>query len=384
MPRRAVPAPPGVLAGAAREAPPETLRFAALGDSLTEGLGDPLADGTRRGWAALLAEGLPAPGQSVRLVNLARSGAQTADAAGEQLAAARRMRPHVASVVVGVNDTLRGTYDIPRAVRALDTAIGTLTADGTVVLTACLPDPGRMLRLPRALARPLGRRMRALNEAVHQLSRRHGAVHAHLADHPMVSDRDAWSVDRLHPSELGHRLLAREFHALLAERGLAEGPQPSFELDQEPPTRTAGVWWMATRGTRWVVARSVDLLPGLLGLALEETRHRLAGTDGVLERTARDAVREALRRTVPSASPGALNGAQPTALSAHPPPPRAPGATSIPGVREVPDAREVSSLTGGAVADPGGAAGEAVNRAAGPRDDDRAASTGLRPGTMAG
>ncbi|MFF3148131.1 LuxR C-terminal-related transcriptional regulator, partial [Streptomyces sp. NPDC057927] len=36
-----------------------------------------------------------------------------------------------------------------------------------------------------------------------------------LSDHTWVADRRAWSVDRLHPSELGHRLLAREFHSAL-------------------------------------------------------------------------------------------------------------------------------------------------------------------------
>ncbi|MYU18663.1 SGNH/GDSL hydrolase family protein, partial [Streptomyces sp. SID8361] len=37
-------------------AEPRRLRFAALGDSLTEGLGDPVPGGWR-GWAALLAGG---------------------------------------------------------------------------------------------------------------------------------------------------------------------------------------------------------------------------------------------------------------------------------------------------------------------------------------
>ncbi|MGP4111794.1 SGNH/GDSL hydrolase family protein [Streptomyces sp. 4N509B] len=276
------------------------MRFVALGDSLTEGLGDPVApDGTRRGWAALLAAGLPAPGRPLHLVNLATSGARTADAAGGQLAAARPLRPHVAAVVVGLNDTLRSSFDLPRAARALDTTLAVLTRDGAVVLTACLPDPGRMLRLPRSLGRPLARRMRALNEVVHALSERHGAVHAHLAEHPMVEDRAAWSVDRLHPSELGHRLLAREFHTLLAARGHAAGPPPGGVPTAPPPTRAASAWWLATRGTRWVMSRSTDLLPGLLRLAATEAAHRLRGTEETLERATREATAAALRGCAP-------------------------------------------------------------------------------------
>ncbi|MCQ4083567.1 SGNH/GDSL hydrolase family protein [Streptomyces sp. RB6PN25] len=264
---------------------PETIRFAALGDSLTEGLGDPVpgAPGGWRGWAALLTEGLVAPPGAALLINCSRSGALSGDVAGEQLEQARRHRPHLASVIIGANDTLRGSYDIAAVAARLDTVLGTLRADGTVPLTACLPDPGRMLGLPWPLARPLGRRMRALNHVVHALSARHGAIHLHAADHPWVADRAAWSADRLHPSELGHRLLAREFHALLAARGLATGEPPRTVPDGPGPGPAASVWWMATRGTRWVVDRCRDLLPDLLRLAAAECRHRAAGSDAALD-----------------------------------------------------------------------------------------------------
>ncbi|WP_246097561.1 SGNH/GDSL hydrolase family protein, partial [Streptomyces botrytidirepellens] len=236
-----------------------------------------------RGWAALLAGAAGPHGEAVDFVNVSRSGALAADVAGEQLAAARRARPHLASVVVGMNDTLRDTFDIRRVAEALDATIGALRADGTVVLTACLPDPGRMLGLPEALARPLGRRMRAVNTVVHALSGRYGAVHVELTEHTWVTDRAAWSVDRLHPSELGHRLLAREFHSALTARGVALGEPPSTALDGPTPSRAASAWWMATRGTRWVVDRCTDLLPGLLALAAQEVRHRVRGTGHLLD-----------------------------------------------------------------------------------------------------
>ncbi|MFD5320565.1 SGNH/GDSL hydrolase family protein [Streptomyces sp. NPDC127098] len=287
----------------------EALRFAALGDSLTEGVGDPVPGGWR-GWAPLLAAGLTAPGHRppARLTNLARSGARTADAAGEQLAAARRLRPHLAGVIVGGNDTLRSAFDIAANARDLEAVIGTLSRDGTLVLTACLPEPGGVLRLPGALTRPLARRMVALNDVVHHLSQRHGAVHVHLAGHPMAAAVEAWSVDRLHPSELGHRLLAREFHAALAGRGLATGPPPAAAAERPPPSRGASARWLATRGTRWLLARATDLLPGLVGLALTETGHRVAGTVDTLDAASRAATRAALaalgqRPAAPAAPP---------------------------------------------------------------------------------
>ncbi|WP_377273894.1 SGNH/GDSL hydrolase family protein [Peterkaempfera sp. SMS 1(5)a] len=250
------------------------------------GLGDPVPGGDGggwRGWAALLAPALrPEPG-GVVLLNCAGSGALTLDVAGEQLAEALGHRPHLASVVVGANDTLRGGFDIEAICLRLDTVFGALHAQGAVLMTACLPDPGRMLGLPWPLARPLGRRMRSLNHIVHHLSRHYGAVHLHIGDHSWVLDRAAWSADRLHPSEWGHRLLAREFHTLLAAAGLAAGAPPSITPQGPGPGRAASVHWMATRGTRWVLDRCTDLLPDLLGLAAVECRHQVRGTTAALE-----------------------------------------------------------------------------------------------------
>jgi len=77
-------------------------------------------------------------------------------------------------------------------------------------------------------------------------------------------------VDRLHPNERGHRLIACRFHALLAASGYAVGPGPDPELSSPPPTRLAEAGWMATKGTAWLVRRSRDLVPALVGLAVRE------------------------------------------------------------------------------------------------------------------
>ncbi|MFJ4670337.1 SGNH/GDSL hydrolase family protein [Kitasatospora purpeofusca] len=271
---------PGAVRGAARpggRTTGEAVRFVALGDSLTEGIGDPIADGWR-GWAALLARSLAPPQTGVEFTNLARSGALTTDLTAEQLPAALALRPQFAAVVAGGNDTLRSGFDVERTTLALDTVLGRLTDSGAVVLTACLPDPGTLLRLPGPLARPLARRMRAVNTVVHALAVRHHAVHLHLAELPWTAERRLLSVDRLHPSAEGHHLIARGFHELLATTDHPLGPAPAPAPAEPPPGTLADLWWMATRGTRWVLDRSTDLLPGLLALAAVEGCARLRGT----------------------------------------------------------------------------------------------------------
>jgi lysophospholipase L1-like esterase len=142
--------------------------FVALGDSITAGMGDPAPGGGWRGWAALLAATLDQPD----LHNLATLGALAADVEHLQLPAAVAAKPDVASVVVGINDTLRGDFDPERTGASVGRTVAALRAVGAEVLTMRLPDPGQMFGLPGALARPLARRMHAMNAAVDQVASR--------------------------------------------------------------------------------------------------------------------------------------------------------------------------------------------------------------------
>jgi lysophospholipase L1-like esterase len=256
------------------------VRFVALGDSITVGLGDPVPGGGWRGWASLLAEGL---GPAVEYHNLAELGAQSHTLVVRQLPAALARRPTVATVVVGVNDTLRGSFHIGRTGAALSRTIRELRGTGAHVLTCTLPDPGRMLRLPRALARQLARRIRAVNAVTAELAVLHDTVHFDACTVDALYHRRMWSVDRLHPSEAGHRLLARSFADLLAHRGVEVPRPPSLVPTSPPPTRAASVRWMATKGAKWVKDRSTDLVPTLLALCVKDWWYTTVGRANVLD-----------------------------------------------------------------------------------------------------
>ncbi|HUY49573.1 MAG TPA: GDSL-type esterase/lipase family protein [Streptosporangiaceae bacterium] len=253
-----------------------TTRFAALGDSVTLGMGDPMPHGGWRGWAALLAESL-APPDRVELSNLARSGALVSDVADEQLPRALSLAPTLASVLVGMNDTLRGKFDLATIAADLEKTITTLQRAGALVLTASLPDPGLLLRIPESLRRPLARRAQAINSVLGQLATHYDVVHVDLAANPAIYDKRMWGVDRLHPGERGHRLLAREFAAGPAERGMPPLALPDPEPANPEPSAWAQAHWMATKGTGWLVRRSRDLVPRLLQLAVTEWWHELRG-----------------------------------------------------------------------------------------------------------
>jgi lysophospholipase L1-like esterase len=255
-------------------------RFAALGDSITLGIGDPVAapGGGRqagrawRGWAALLADGLP----DAELHILAANGACVGDIERDQLPRALAVGPDIASVVFGINDTLRPGFDADQIAAAAGRIVGALRASGAQVLTMRLPDAGKMLHLPGPLGKPLARRTRAINAALDAVAEQHGTLHFDAAGTAAAYDSQMWAVDRLHPNERGHRLIARSFHGLLAGAGQPVGAAPAAEPVNPPPSRLAEVTWMATKGTAWVLRRSTDLVPYLLALALREVCGPLA------------------------------------------------------------------------------------------------------------
>jgi lysophospholipase L1-like esterase len=271
--------------------------FVALGDSISLGIGDPVrlppAPGQRgkltgkgrrgwRGWAVLLADCLPDPALHI----VAGNGALFADVERDQLPMALQLRPDVASMVIGINDTLRPNFDTERIANSAAHTVGALRACGAEVLTMRLPDPGKMLSLPGVFARPLARRAAQINDIMDDVAERFGTLHFDAARDEEAHDPRMWAVDRLHPSERGHRLIARRFHALLAESGYPVSLPPGSEPTNAPPTRAMEFAWLATKGTAWVVRRSTDLVPNLVAMAFAEWR--AGGHDGQGEWLAAD------------------------------------------------------------------------------------------------
>ena len=75
------------------------------------------------------------------------------------------------------------------------------------------------------LRRPLWRRIEVVNEAFDAAHRRYGGLRIDLSREPVVYQREFWSVDRLHPGELGHRRLAHAFATGLRELGYHVDPR---------------------------------------------------------------------------------------------------------------------------------------------------------------
>ena len=138
------------------------LRFVALGDSTTVGIGDAVPRSGWRGWSRLLAAEL-ARKHRLSYTNVAVAGATSRSVRADQLPATLRLRPQLASVIVGVNDTMRSDWDAGRVRDDIVGCVAALTQAGALVMTLRFQEHGSLFRLPGLLRRPLLRRIAEVN-----------------------------------------------------------------------------------------------------------------------------------------------------------------------------------------------------------------------------
>src|SRR6058998_757229 len=123
----------------ARDTNPRWSRYVAVGDSLSEGVGDPLPGGRLRGWAALLADHLRQAAPDLAFTNLAVRGHRTRDAIRRQLPAALALRPDLVTVFIGGNDVLLNVrLDRARLDDELDRLVAPLAQGAATVVLSTL------------------------------------------------------------------------------------------------------------------------------------------------------------------------------------------------------------------------------------------------------
>jgi len=228
-------------------------RYVALGDSFTEGVGDP--DPTRphglRGWADRVAEVLAAQDPAFEYANLAIRGRKLRGVLDEQLEPALVMAPDLVTVYAGANDVLRPRVDLDDLVEQYAAGLGRLVAGGARVLVWTAFDPGGS-----AIYRPMRGRFALYNELVREAADAHGATVVDFWRLREYRDWRLWDTDRMHLGPAGHQRMAVEvLDALGVEHDLTALPL----IDVVTPSRAAAArehaTWARTFAAPWVHRR---------------------------------------------------------------------------------------------------------------------------------
>lgn len=228
-------------------------RYVAIGDSFTEGIGDPEPQnpGGNRGWADRVAEVLSSQTDGFSYANLAIRGRLLQQIADEQVDAALALRPDLITISAGGNDIIRPNTDPDDVAARLEATVERLRSNSATVVLFNGPDIGTTPVLGRMRGK-----VAIYNENLRAVAQRHDAIVADMWALTELRDKQMWAPDRLHFSPLGHHVVAT---MVLDSIGVQHGLEP-FQPEPIPAAtwrqaRVDDIGWAREHLVPWVVRR---------------------------------------------------------------------------------------------------------------------------------
>ncbi len=202
----------------------DTLRFVGLGDSLTQGVGDPRPGragfaGELDGWVTYFADAVRASGRDTNVENYAVAGARIEHVVADQLPRALAAPADVMSCFIGINDLWIADLDLDEFGRQFHALFRDLAAHAPTVITASIHDVFAPFPVRTPLRAKLLDNIAAMNDAIASAVSDYNLVLIDLAGQPEMFTSAVRAVDRLHPNRYGHQLVAAEVVNELHRRG---------------------------------------------------------------------------------------------------------------------------------------------------------------------
>jgi lysophospholipase L1-like esterase len=230
--------------------------FVAIGDSFTEGVGDLGVNDVYLGWADRLAGKLAdeycSQNEPLHYANLAIRGRLLTQMVDEQLPRARELNPALVSFAGGINDAMRGSFDLDEKATELERAVRELRSAGHDVLLFAFGDSSRNSKV-MALIRD---RFVGLRSATLAIAEAYDCYLVDFWDMEIFNDPAVWDADRLHLNPRGHALVADA-----AMQSLGWGNSDWLVSDGEivqaslPARVLAHASWAKNHGWPWVSRR---------------------------------------------------------------------------------------------------------------------------------
>jgi lysophospholipase L1-like esterase len=185
-------------------------RFVILGDSVAEGLCEPVPGYSELQWADRLAVELRASAPALAYLNLGVSGLRAHEIRAGQLGPALAFEPDLALVVGGGNDAFGARYDADKVDAELSAMVTALQAAGADVITLGMFDVSYSPAVVEWLRPGLRARMGLLAGRTRAMAERLGTIHVHLTEHPLSTDPGLYSSDGRHGNARSDAVAAAE------------------------------------------------------------------------------------------------------------------------------------------------------------------------------
>jgi lysophospholipase L1-like esterase len=185
-------------------------RFAVLGDSIAEGLGDPHPGYPDQPWCDRIAAELKSQQPALAYLNLGKSMTRAVMVRAAQLPEALAFAPDLALVACGSADMLLPGYDPARVERELRAIVSALSGQGCDVITVGLFDGSYARNIPELFMATRRKRIQESARRTRRVSEDLGTLHVELTWHPASHDADIYSQDPRHGTMRGHAIAAAE------------------------------------------------------------------------------------------------------------------------------------------------------------------------------
>lgn len=228
-------------------------RYVAIGDSFTEGIGDPEPSsiGGHRGWADRVAEVLSRGNDDFAYANLAVRGKLVQQIIDEQVDPALALRPDLITISAGGNDVIRPGTDPDEIAARFEYAIERLSRDAATILLFTGTDVGFS-----SVFRGIRGKVAIYNENLRAIAAKYDCVVADQWALREIQDPRMWAPDRLHLNALGHHTIAR---MVLAALNVENDLQPMHPEPASPrrwrQARTEDLQWAREYLVPWVLRR---------------------------------------------------------------------------------------------------------------------------------
>lgn len=183
-------------------------RFVALGDSITEGIGDSVEGYPDGGWVPMVGEALRTVRPDFEYVNLGQRYLTTAEIRSTQLERAIELQPDLVTVVAGGNDMLKEHFDPQITEDEFDAMVVALLDTGATVMTFTMFNIFTAGVMTQQVIDMLAPRFDKLNDTVLRVAKRRGLPVVELTPLPASSDPGIYSKDLQHANMRGHAIAA--------------------------------------------------------------------------------------------------------------------------------------------------------------------------------
>jgi GDSL-like Lipase/Acylhydrolase family len=203
-------------------------RFAVIGDSIAEGLGEPLDGYPDEPWGDRIAAELTRHQPELVYLNLGKSMTRTTTVRTDQLPEALAFSPDLVLAACGSADMLLPGYDPARVERELRAIVSAFLDQGCDVITVGIFDGSYAQNIPKLFMTSRRMRIHEMSTRTRKVAEDLQTMHVELTWHPASQDANIYSSDPRHGTMRGHAIAAAEtirvLGAHLHPMGAAAGP----------------------------------------------------------------------------------------------------------------------------------------------------------------